>query len=123
MTYNDIEKIRINNALNRLSHSEFRSSFHLSRKDKDYVNEKGEDVIRSHAEDFIRKRLAPSEIPNDGKQTPYKSHPVFTAQHATACCCRGCLEKWHKIPKNKELSESEIKFIVNLIMAWITENL
>ena len=23
---------------------------------------------------------------------------VFVAQHATACCCRGCLEKWYRVP-------------------------
>ena len=82
----------------RLSRSKFRSRFHLTEKDKAYAREKGPDTIRSHAKDFIEKRLAPAEIPNDGKQTPMRGHPVFIAQHATACCCRGCLAKWHGIP-------------------------
>lgn len=56
------------------------------------------DTIRSHASDFVRTRLAPAQIPNDGKQTPMRGHPVFLAQHATGCCCRGCLYKWHRIP-------------------------
>ena len=46
-------------------------------------------------------------------------HPVFIAQHATGCCCRGCLEKWHHISKNKELSDNEVNYIVTLIMEWI----
>ncbi len=29
-----------------------------------------------------------AEPRNDGKQTPFRGHPVFTAQHATATCCR-----------------------------------
>ena len=41
-------------------------------------------MIRQHAQDFIAKREAPAFIPNDGKQTPMKGHPVFIAQHATA---------------------------------------
>lgn len=75
--------------------------------------------VREHACDFIRKRLAPSEIPNDGKQTPMRGHPVFVAQHATATCCRGCLEKWHRIPKGRELTEAEQEYVVNVIMEWI----
>ena len=56
---------------------------------------------------FIRKRLAPAVIPNDGKQTPMRGHPVFIAQHATGCCCRGCFEKWHRIPAGRELTDEE----------------
>ncbi len=107
--------------LYKLSKSKFRSSFHLRRYMLNYINEKGLDKIKEHAYDFIRKRLAPSVIPNDGKQTPMKGHPVFIAQHATATCCRGCLEKWHHIPKGRMLSEKEIDYIVNLIMLWINE--
>lgn len=107
--------------LYKLSKSKFRSSFHLRRYMLDYINEKGLDKIKDHAYDFIRKRLAPSVIPNDGKQTPMKGHPVFIAQHATATCCRGCLEKWHHIPKGRMLSEKEIDYIVNLIMLWISK--
>lgn len=64
-----------------LEASKFRSSFHLKKKDIDYINEKGLDVIRQHAQDFIVKREAPAFIPNDGKQTPMRGHPVFIAQH------------------------------------------
>ena len=67
-----------------LSKSKFRSSFKLSKKYKDYINSKGLDTIRNHAYDLISKRLAPERIENDGKQTPYRGHPVFIAQHATA---------------------------------------
>ncbi len=105
--------------LYNLSKSKFRSSFHLKEKDKQYIKEKGISVIRKHATDFITKRLAPKEIPNDGKQTPMKGHPVFIAQHATATCCRGCLYKWHHIPTNIELNENQINYIVGIIMRWI----
>ena len=109
----------IRQALDQLQRSEFRSRFHLSAKEKAYINEKGMDVIRSHAEDFIRTRLAPAEIPNDGKQTPMRGHPVFVAQHACACCCRGCLEKWYHIPQGTTLSEAQQDGIVRILMAWI----
>ena len=110
---------RIENALERLQKSNFRSRFHLTEKDKKYIDEKGMDVIRKHAQDFVRDRLSPSVIENDGKQTPMRGHPVFIAQHATATCCRGCLNKWYRVQKNVELTEIQQEKIVNLIMAWI----
>lgn len=105
--------------LESLLKSKFRSSFSLKDNDKKYINDKGLDIIESHAYDFIKKRLAPSIVPNDGKQTPMKGHPVFIAQHATATCCRTCLYKWHKIKSGVNLSSEQIDYIVKLIMAWI----
>ena len=109
--------------LEKLSKSKFRSSFHLRKYMVDYISEKGMDKIKEHAFDFINKRLAPDVIPNDGKQTPMKGHPVFIAQHACACCCRGCLEKWHHIPKGRNLTDKEINYIVNLLIMWINKEL
>ena len=102
-----------------LSRSKFRSSFVLKEKEIEYINSKGMDVIKSHAYDFVNQRLRPEVILNDGKQTPMRGHPVFIAQHATATCCRGCLYKWHKIKQNKQLSEQEVEYVVNIIMKWI----
>jgi exodeoxyribonuclease V alpha subunit len=96
----------------RLSQSTFRSRFHLKEADKQYVSEKGLETIRLHARDFISKRLAPEHIPNDGKQTP---------MHATGCCCRGCLLKWHHIPMNRQLTEEEQWYVVAVLMTWIEQ--
>ena len=110
--------------LDRLSLSKFRSSFHLNQKMKDYVKDKGIDKIRNDAFDLINNRLRPKNIPNDGKQTPMKQvHPVFIAEHATATCCRSCLYKWHKIEKNKELSNEEVSYIVDIIIKWIEKEI
>ena len=110
----------IEKLLDSLAKSKFRGSFHLNSKMKDYVKEKGIDKIKSDAYDLIEKRLAPANPLNEGKQTPMRQvHPVFIAQHACGCCCRGCLERIHHIPKNKELSKSEIDYIVEVIMTWI----
>ena len=103
----------------RLNKSEFRARFHLSEKDKKYISEKGMDEIRKHAADFVAKHLAPAFPDNDGKQTPMRGHPVFVAQHACACCCRGCLNKWYRVPMDVELTENQQERIVNLLMAWI----
>ena len=107
----------------RLSQSKFRSSFSLKANDRNYVSEKGMTTVRKHAIDFISKRLAPANLPNDGRQTPMRGHPVFVAQHATATCCRGCLEKWHRIPKGRELTWEEQEYVVDVIMEWISREM
>ena len=109
--------------LNKLSKSKFRSKFKLRAKELEYINDKGLDKVKSHAEDFIRDRVAPSEPVNDGKQTPMRGHPVFIAQHATATCCRGCIEKWHKFPQHRELTKTEQEYLVSVIMEWINRQI
>jgi Domain of unknown function (DUF4186) len=103
--------------------SRFRSRFKLGSKELAYLQSKGLPTILNHARDFIDSRLAPANPPNDGKQTPMRNHPVFIAQHATATCCRGCLEKWHGIPRGKELTDMQCKYCVSVIEMWLLREL
>lgn len=113
----------IDETLERLQRSDFRARFHLSEQEKAYVRQKGMATIQRHAEDFVRTRLAPANPPNDGKQTPMRGHPVFVAQHACACCCRGCLNKWYRVPKGIALSAQNQRSIVRLLMGWIAKEM
>ena len=116
---NNIDKL-----LESLSNSKFRGSFHLNNKMKKYVLEKGISKIENDAKEIVTKRLGSEKPLNDGKQTPMKQvHPVFIAQHATGCCCRGCLEKIHCIKKGKELNDEEIHYIIKVLMIWIKKEI
>lgn len=119
MELSDKEKVFLKKKLQALSSSRFRGGFNLHDKELKYVKEKGLEKIEEDAYYFIKKRLGERNILNDGKQTPFSGHPVFIAQHATATCCRGCLEKWHHIGKGRKLEKWEIRYIVALIMSWI----
>lgn len=114
-------KVDLISLFDRLAKSEFRSSFYLNVKDKEYIREKGWDKIEQGAREIIAKRLAPAVIPNDGKQTPMRHgiFPPFIAQHATGCCCRGCLQKWHGIEKGRQLTLKEQDYIAQVIMEWL----
>lgn len=103
----------------RLGRSAFRSKFRLGRIERDYLDRKGMETVLQHGEDFIERRLAPAFPENDGKQTPMRNHPVFVAQHATATCCRGCLEKWHGIARGQELSPEAKRHILEVIERWL----
>jgi hypothetical protein len=104
-----------------LGQSEFRRRFRLGGKEAAYLRQKGPATIREHARDFVTARLAEADPANDGRQTPMKNHPVFIARHATATCCRGCLQKWHRIPKGKSLTPKQIDYVVEVISRWLAE--
>lgn len=104
-----------------LEQSAFRRRFQLRGKELEYLRHKGLATVMQHAADFIEKRLAPAAPANDGKQTPMRHHPVFIAQHATATCCRGCLQKWHQIPKGHALEASEKQYVLEVLERWLTE--
>src|SRR4051794_29399638 len=109
----------LNEVFAGLGNSAFRQRFKLGAREREYLRAKGLPTILSHARDFVAQRLAPAQPVNDGKQTPFRGHPVFVAQHATATCCRGCLAKWHGIPAGRELTSAEQDHIVAAIERWI----
>lgn len=111
----------VQEVLSRLSRSPFRSQIQLREKELAYLRSKGMSEVLEHAAGFIEQRLAPTSPLNDGKQTPWRNHPVFVAQHATATCCRGCLQKWHEIPKGRALTAAEQQYVVEVIASWLKQ--
>lgn len=71
----------------------------------------------------LEKSLAPAEPVRDGQQTPFKGNTIYLAQHATACCCRTCLEYWHAIPKGRALTAEEVDYVHGLVEAYLRERL
>ena len=102
-----------------LAESPFRRRFRLRGKELEYLRRKGLPVVLEHAADFFEKRVAAASPANDGRQTPMRGHPVFVAQHATATCCRGCLEKWHGIRKGHALTDAEKQYLIEVVGAWL----
>ena len=109
----------IDERLEAIGRQRFRARFHLRGRERALVELRGMEAVRGHAEHFIATRLAPAEPRNDGKQTPYRGHPVFVAQHATATCCRTCLARNHGIQAGAELTAEERHYVVDVICRWI----
>jgi hypothetical protein len=101
----------------------FRAKFHLRGRDRATAILRGPSSTHAHAHDLIARRLAPAQPRNDGKQTPYRGHPVFVAQHATATCCRSCLQKNHGIEPGVELTPEQQDYVVDVICRWIEREL
>jgi hypothetical protein len=102
-----------------LQQNPFRRRQTLTGKDLAYLQRRGLETVLQHAADLVARRLAIAQPANDGKQTPWHGHPVFTAQHATATCCRGCLAKWHAIEQGRALTDEERRYIVEVIGRWL----
>ncbi|SAK69851.1 hypothetical protein AWB82_04145 [Caballeronia glebae] len=102
-----------------LAKSAFRRRFALGVREGKYLREEGVETVVAQARELIGKRLAPQAPLNDGKQTPFRGHPVFIAQHATATCCRSCLAKWHGIAAGKVLDDAERQHVVDAIERWL----
>jgi hypothetical protein len=109
--------------IDRIGAQPFRAKFHLRGRDRATAILRGPSAIRAHARDLIARRLAPAAPRNDGKQTPYRGHPVFVAQHATATCCRSCLAKNHGIAAGAELTPEQHDYVVDVICRWIEREL
>ena len=60
-----------------------------------------------------------SRNPREGRQTPFEGNVIFYAQHATASCCRACMEYWHDIPKEQDLTEAELAYLGSLVWKYI----
>ncbi|MST83757.1 DUF4186 domain-containing protein [Hallella mizrahii] len=120
----EVEGINLSPLFERLAKSQFRSSFYLNAKDKAYIQDKGWEKIEQGTRETIARRLAPAFIANDGKQTPMRHgiFPPFIAQHATGCCCRGCLEKWHGIPRGRALTLREQIYLTRIVMEWLRQH-
>lgn len=102
-----------------LERSTFRLRFRLQPPERAYLLDRGIDAVTAHAQQFVAARLAPAAPANDGRQTPFRGHPVFVAQHATATCCRGCLRKWHAIDAGRALSVDEQRHVVAALRRWL----
>lgn len=76
------------------------------------------------AEKLVSQRIVKFNSFMDGRQTPMgKDEIINYAQHATATCCRKCLEAWHNIPMEDTLSEEQKEFCVSLIMKYVQERI
>ncbi|MGZ8695079.1 MAG: DUF4186 domain-containing protein [Gaiellaceae bacterium] len=113
----------IDRRLDALARQPFRAKFRLVGRERGLVELRGRERIRDEAAQLFGARVAPAEPRNDGRQTPYRGHPVFVGQHATATCCRSCLERWHRIPAGHELTAEERAYALDVIDRWIDRQL
>ena len=112
--------IDLDEAFRRIAASSFRRKFRLQGRELAYLQTWGLPHVMRQAEEILRTRVAPELPKNDGRQTPWRNHPVFVAQHATGTCCRGCIEKTYGIAKGHALTDDELRHVLAAIERWLS---
>jgi hypothetical protein len=126
----DIERIRrrdpgdIKYTFRALRHELIRS--HMWRKPFDAdaarkARRKGVTNMPSAIESRLRSSIGRAAGAFDGRQTAMGGNVIFYAQHATATCCRKCLSYWHGIPKDRKLTDTELRYCAKLVETFIVE--
>ena len=112
-TFEELRKERIRHYFWHVEIDE-RAVRHARRKGRRGMNEAADRRIRS----------AVSQDSNfDGRQTPMEGNALYYAQHATAACCRKCIEEWHAIPRGRPLEDVEIGYLVDLVRLYVSDRL
>jgi hypothetical protein len=88
-----------------------------------HARRKGRLGIRSAAESRLHRSIGSARPHRDGYQTPKNGNTIYYAQHATATCCRKCLEYWHGIPQGRPLTDDEVSYLTELICLYIDDRL
>ena len=88
-----------------------------------HAQRKGRIKLMEAVRHRLEKYLAPAQPPRDGRQTPFMGNSIYYAQHATATCCRTCLEYWYKIPKGRALTQDEFVYCLQLVELFLAERL
>lgn len=89
---------------------------------KNYALRKGQSGLRTAVAKRIRSAVGKKHS-RDGIQTPWGGNILYYAQHATACCCRQCIEYWHGIPEDQVLSEEQVAYFSDLCLRYIFERM
>lgn len=95
----------------------------IDQQAQNHALRKGSLALPAYVEKRLRTSVGPAQPYRDGMQTPKSGNIVYYAQHATASCCRACLEEWHKIPRGRALTEEEIGYLSALVLLYIHERL
>ena len=89
----------------------------------EHARKKGLAAIIEHVPKRIIQSIGKATPFRDGTQTPFTGKAEYYAQHATATCCRKCVEEWHGIPRGQALSEEELRYLSNLAVLYLKERL
>ncbi|HEX9669963.1 MAG TPA: DUF4186 family protein, partial [Thermoanaerobaculia bacterium] len=88
-----------------------------------YARRKGKVALRAAAIRQIQQRVGQATNYRDGFQTPRENsahaNAIDYAQHATACCCRICIDEWYGVPRGRELTRSEVEYFADLAMLYL----
>jgi hypothetical protein len=98
----------------------------LGQKAINHAKRKGRSGLRQRVRKHLETCIAPSAPWHDGFQTPMTDIPANAfayGQHATATCCRKCLEYWHGIPQGVRVTAPDLDYLTELVCLYIEDRI
>ncbi|MFB6203953.1 MAG: DUF4186 family protein [Candidatus Nanohaloarchaea archaeon] len=90
----------------------------LDEEDIELIREIGIGGVKEQAREIVRDKLS-GESGREGKETPRAGNPVYKAMHACHADSRVKLSRAHRVPAGRDLTESHVEAIVNMLTRWI----
>ncbi len=99
--------------------------WHIEIDDKAlaHARKKGLSAVLDSVPKRLMQSIAKAQPFRDGTQTPFEGRVIYYAQHATATCCRKCVQEWHGIPRGRELTADEVHYLSQLAVRYLRERL
>jgi hypothetical protein len=94
----------------------------IDERARRHAYRKGRTGLRVAAAHIIRKSVG-EDGGFDGRQTALQGNVIFYGQHATASCCRKCIEEWHDVPRGRPLTKDEIAYLTELVLRYVEKRL
>jgi hypothetical protein len=86
-------------------------------------------ALRTSHANLLRRELTPPQSENPWlRMHTYYGHKdgarmIHCAQHATATCCRQCLEQWHGIPREQRLGDPAFEYLESVTWRYTEQRL
>jgi len=122
----DRDPSKIDKTFQNLKHEYIRHYYwHRAFDEKaiNYARRKGKIALMAAIEPRLQSCISKPADSFDGRRTNWEGNPIHYAQHATATCCRRCIEKWYDIPRDQELNKDEMEYFTGLVTRYIDERL
>lgn len=95
----------------------------IDQRAANHARRKGTEGLKLAAVKRIRTSVGPAQPSRDGFQTGWSGNVLYLAQHATATCCRRCVQEWHGIPQGVELSDEVVSYFADLLMRYTNDRM
>jgi hypothetical protein len=96
----------------------------LNQRAINHAKRKGKRRLRQCVHRHLESAIGPAKPYRDGSQTTMSDdapNAIPYGQHATATCCRKCLEFWHNIPQGVELTPEQLDYCSELVSLYIED--
>lgn len=95
----------------------------IDEKARIHARKKGRRTLYADAYRRLQHYVGREPDAWDGRQTPFNGNSIFYAQHATAACCRTCVEYWHGFARDGELTPDQLEYLYLLVVRYLDERL